>query len=564
VNNEDDEFDKALAEFKEESKEREANFPCLEINEKALDYNKELAKYFKGSKLTTKDYVQREGRNNRERGMIKHMKNDRNARNFKNYRLVYADTAHMFNPERFSCEMIGHTTQKMKVYALEPTKRYKELQEAFENLRNTGDPDHLAEFARANPFHVDAMFSIAELLRLQGDYKQVNQLLENIIFMYEDSFGYEVNIFEHDDVMISYDANEYSRTLFAALNRFMDVLGKKGCYKSAFEYNKVLIKLNPYHDPAGGLLSFDYNAISSQNYDTLLEFPHRFGKQYYKSDEYSVIYQPNFAYSCALAKFLKLVQDEDLGISQYAGVTEEDFKQAIKTDIDPLAENANVMLMHAILLFPNVVKELAEANEYQKQTGALGGDKFSEWQKKSYKEIFAHKFWEQGKVEYIYPCMNINNNEDIEGVKKAIEIYIERSKILWKGMKIMLWVKACIGMILNQIQNGNLNFEEYTESLFTAKFKYKLPFEMSRCKGLMRSNFSDRVERIDFNNIPDNVGQQPRERPGYNPMNTQNTGFLNLLLGSLLPWNHLPRQNNNEPRDGPHDPDDVEIEEEDL
>lgn len=564
MNNEDDEFDKALAEFKEESKEREIHRPCLEINEKALDYNKELARFFKGTKLTTKDYATKEGRNNRERGILKHMKNDRNARNFKNYKLVYTDTAHMFNPERFSCELVGHNKYKMKVYALEPTKKYAELQEAFDNLRNTGDPDHLAEFVRMNPFHTDAMFSIAELLRLQGDYKQVNQLLESIIFMYEDSFGYEVNIFEHDDVMISYDANEYSRTLFAALNRFMDVLGKKGCYKSAFEYNKVLIKLNPYDDPAGGLLSYDYNAISSQSYDALLDLPHKFGKQYYKSDEFSLIYMPNFAYSCALAKFLKIVQNEDLGIPQYANVTEEDFKQAVKTDMDPLEQNANVMLMHAILLFPSVIKELAEANEYAKQTGALGGDKFSEWQKKSYKEILGHKFWEQGKVEYIYPCMNINNNEDIEGIKKAIEIYIERSKILWKNNKVMLWVKACVGMILNQIQQGNFNFEQFTEGLFTAKFKYKLPFEMARCKGLMRSNFSDRVERIDFNNIPDNVGApQQRERPGLNPMNP-NSGFLNLLLGSLLPWNHLPRNNQQQPREGPHDPDDVEIEEEEF
>ena len=559
----DDEFDKILEEFKEESKEREViSASCLNINPRALDYNKEMAKYFKNAKLTTKD--KDEGRNNREKGILKQMKNNRNAKNFKNYKLVYTDTTHMFNPERFSCEMIGHNSHKMRIFALKPTKKYQDLQEAYESLKNTYDPNNIAEFVRQNPYHTDALYDVAELLRMQGDYKQTNQFLENIIFMYEDSFGYEFNIFEEDDVMLSFDENEYSRTLFVALNRFMDVLGKKGCYRSAFEYNKVLVKLNPYQDPVGGLLSLDYNAISSQNYDFLLDFPHKYGKQYYKSPEYSLIYLPNYLYSCALAKLLKIIANEDVGMSQYAAVTEEDFNKAKRTDIDPVQENHNVMLIHAILLFPKAIRELIEANEYAKQSVALGGDMFTDWQKKSYKDILGHKIWEQGKHEYIYPCLNVNNNEDIEGIAKVIEIYIERSKILWKNNKVILWVKACLGMIINQIEKG-FNYEEFIEGLYTAEFKYKIPFEFSRYKGLHRANFSDRVERIDFNNIPDNPGQgRNRERPGYNPINPDQ-GLMGLIFGSLLPWNHIHRDGNqNNRRNGPHDPDDVEIEEEEF
>jgi len=218
------------------------------------------------------------------------------------------------------------------------------------------------------------------------------------------------------------------------------------------------------------------------------------------------------------------------------------------------------MLLHAILLFPKVIRELVEVNEYAKQSGSLGGEMFKDWQKKSFKDILGHQIWEQGKHEAIYPCMNVNNTEDIAGIAKVIEIYVERSKILWKNNKVMFWVKACLGMIINQIEKG-FNYEEFIESLYTAEFKYKIPFELSRYKGLLRSNFSDRVERIDFNNIPDNGGRN-RERPGYNPMNTDQ-GLLGLIFGSLLPWNHLPR-NNNDGGNGPHNPDDVEIEEEEF
>jgi hypothetical protein len=49
-----------------------------------------------------------------------------------------------------------------------------------------------------------------------------------------------------------------------ALLKFTDILGKKGCFRAAFEYNKFLIKLNPTNDPVGALLCFDYNALSSK------------------------------------------------------------------------------------------------------------------------------------------------------------------------------------------------------------------------------------------------------------------------------------------------------------
>jgi len=406
-------------------------------------------------------------------------------------------------------------------------------------------------------------------MRTQGDYKQTNQLLENILFIYEDSLSYECNIFEADDAILSYDENQFSRTFFLALNRFINVLGKKGCYRSALEFNKFLVKLNPYQDPVGGLLTLDYNSISCKNFDYLMKFPNKFGKQYYKDDKYSLIYMPNYLYSVALCKFYKLTEDENVGISQYAGVTQEDFDRALAADIDPCEQNHNVNLLQAILLYPRVIREIINVNEYSKSTLQLGGDKFTNWQKKSFKDILKHEFLDS-KHEYLYPCLNLNNNNDIEGLNKVIEIYVERSKLIWKHNKVTLWVKACLGMILNQIEQG-FNYEEFIEKMFTAEFKYKVPFEMSRYKGMLKSNFSDHVDRIDFANIPDvqQGGVQNPEMQGYNPINP-NSGLLNLIFGSLLPWNHLaPSQNNQNNQNNQDDdeeslPSDVEIHDEEY
>jgi hypothetical protein len=57
----------------------------------------------------------------------------------------------------------------------------------------------------------------------------------------------------------------------------MDILGKKGCFKAALEYNKFLLKIN-LDDPTACLLSIDFNAISSKSYVFLLEFIRGFGR----------------------------------------------------------------------------------------------------------------------------------------------------------------------------------------------------------------------------------------------------------------------------------------------
>jgi len=50
-----------------------------------------------------------------------------------------------------------------------------------------------------------------------------------------------------------------------SLFKFMDILGKKGCFRTALEYNKLLLKLN-LNDPTASLLCMDYNAVSSKQF----------------------------------------------------------------------------------------------------------------------------------------------------------------------------------------------------------------------------------------------------------------------------------------------------------
>jgi len=233
----------------------------------------------------------------------------------------------------------------------------------------------------------------------------------------------------------------------------------------------------------------------------------------------------------------KIRDNESLEIPEYASVDEIDFRKGYNLTIDHLQENSAVLLIHAILLYPRVIKDIITVDEYQKLAISLGGDKFSGWQKKSFKDILGSPLL-NSKHELLYTHLGLQNNSDIEGLDKIMDIYVERSKILWKNNQIALWVKACVGMILNMFDK-DVKYETFIEEAYATKTMYTLPFQVSRYKGLVKHNFSDHVDRLDLNNIQDNMGPQqiPQEQL---PQLDTNQGFLSLLLGSLLPWNRVP------------------------
>jgi hypothetical protein len=48
--------------------------------------------------------------------------------------------------------------------------------------------------------------------------------------------------------------------------------------------------------------------------------------------------------------------------------------------------------------------------------------------------------------------LRLENLNDSTGLDKVLEVYVERSKILWKSNEIMLWMKGAMGFVLNKIE----------------------------------------------------------------------------------------------------------------
>ena len=414
-------------------------------------------------------------------------------------------------------------------------------------MKNTHDPNNIFDFLNQNPFHIDCLFDVGDYFRLKGDFKQANALLEQILFLYEESFGYEFGRLltnEAKNIVLSWDHNKFSKSLFMTLVKFIDILGKKACYKAALEYNKFLVKLNPLMDPVGGLLILDYNAISARNYDFLIDFVEKFCKEVYGTEKFSILFLPNFLYSCSLAKFFKTQHEIEKAKSKdnIYQIEAQDFAKALELGPEYIHENHNILLILAVLIYPEIIVKIINENEIHKQN--LSHSSFQGWQKKNYKEILAHPFFQE-KNQPFYSFLQLQNEDDVEGLNKLIEIYIERSKIIWKGNPINIWIKGTLGYILNQIDDKKLDYSEIFERMCSQITCKKIPFELRRYKSLTKHSLIEQMQRLDLNNIPDVQGNQGPPQ-NYNPLN-MNQGFLSLLVNSLLPWNHLPQNagNNN-------------------
>lgn len=63
-----------------------------------------------------------------------------------------------------------------------------------------------------------------------------------------------------------------------------------------------------------------------------------------------------------------------------------------------------------------------------------------------------HQFWNNIPVSYSYYFLKLDSVEDSQGLDKVLEVYVERSKILWKSNEVMLWIKGALGKVLNKIE----------------------------------------------------------------------------------------------------------------
>ncbi|KAG0212525.1 Transcription factor 25 [Mortierella sp. GBA30] len=243
------------------------------------------------------------------------------------------------------------------------------------------DPGNLVALLRESPFHIDSLLQLSEVSKHNGDNSLAGEFIEQALYSFEKSFHSLFNI-ASGCVRLSFMEVE-NRPFFLAIHRHIQFLGRRGCWRTAFEFNKLLLSLDPEHDELGSLLSIDFYALKAQEYTYLLKLYERL------QQEHGLDKLPNFAYSTALAKFHLETSQGNTG-----------------------HEGSSRALQRAILMFPTAVPLLADQGSFSVDAEISGEAAF-------------------------YPASDLPKVLDL-----YIHLFVSRNFALWKEPEVISWLKS--------------------------------------------------------------------------------------------------------------------------
>lgn len=315
---------------------------------------------------------------------------------------------------------------------------------------------------------------------------------------------------------LEWNYNTWTDLVFKLIFKFIIILTKKSCYKSAIEYNKLLLKLNPVQDPLGAIVMMDHLCLASKRYEYLEDFTLTFGHRYYNSYECSLVLYPNFLFSYALSKFKMM--DDKLNLQNYLWkkIDKQDLQDILEMNIDFRRSSADKILLLALILYPSLFKQILTANEQYKQDPTESG--FTPTQRKKWKDLFENEAifmnFDMGSVKYSF--LNIDSSSDTDALLKIEKIYPERNKLLWKHSNVNVWMKRVCGFLVDAVDNKQVDLDEFRGNLEDTEDidlrnnlrLYFLPFEPKIHKSLLTGDFTDEQARIDF----DEINEQEREQ----------------------------------------------------
>ncbi|KAF9434702.1 Transcription factor 25 [Entomortierella beljakovae] len=287
---------------------------------------------------------------------------------------------------------------------------YQKTQLKFLAAVASYDPNNLVMLLRDSPFHIDSLLQLSEVSKHNGDNSLAGEFIEQALYAFEKSFHSLFNI-ASGTVRLSFMEVE-NRPFFLAIHRHIQFLGRRGCWRTAFEFNKLLLSLDPKHDELGSLFSIDFYALKAQEYTYLLKLYERL-KQDHGLDRL-----PNFAYSTALAQFHLETQRGDNNHTE-----------------------SSMALQKAILMFPTAVPLLADQGSYSVDSEIAGAAAF-------------------------YPVAELPKTLDL-----YINLFVSRNFALWKEPEVIAWLKSNLQVCVQSRFNNNKDTDLQEAKALLEEFK---------------------------------------------------------------------------------------------
>ncbi|XP_070816683.1 ribosome quality control complex subunit TCF25 [Chaetodon trifascialis] len=312
----------------------------------------------------------------------------------------------MTNPKeswpRFSRPGISMTLLQSKdgiqYFTFEHSRDYQQVQFKFLDAVESMDPNNIVALLQLNPYHIDSLLQLSDVCRIQEDQEMARDLIERALYSFECAF-HPLFSLTSGTSRLDYLRPE-NRAFYLALYKHMMFLEKRGCPRTALEYCKLILSLDPDSDPLCMLLLIDFLMLRSREYQPLLQL-------YQDWEEHRNLSQlPNFAFSTALCHF-HLSQQEDMD-------PEESDKQRHKADL---------MLQNALIMFPGVLMPLLDLCTVQPDA-----------------TVTAHAFFG--------PKSQIGQPP---ALAELTALFVGRTCIMWREAAVMLWLEESVKEVLRRV-----------------------------------------------------------------------------------------------------------------
>ncbi|KAJ2695644.1 hypothetical protein GGH99_000037 [Coemansia sp. RSA 1285] len=323
-------------------------------------------------------------------------------------------------------------------FAVEHSERFRAVQVEFLEAVVRNDADAIAAIVYHHPYHVDALLQLSEIIKQTGgEFGEAAALVERALYAFEQGFAPQFNI-AAGTARLDFRRIE-SRGLFLAVFRHMQFLARRGCWRTAFEVNKLLLSLAPKRDPYGALLTLDFHAMKAAQYEYVVRF----------ADQWEwapVSMMPGWGFSRALAAFM----------------LEKQQKQQQQPRQVPQRQSTD-LLVDAILTFPTAVPVLWAKANIDLDTRIVG-----------------HPYFEEPTA-----ALAGAGDSAMTHMQLLVQLFVERGAALYRVPEVIRWLQEGLRLALARIDaidtaGGDTAFVERKQRVQSAMCSYVVPESVSR------------------------------------------------------------------------------------
>lgn len=273
-------------------------------------------------------------------------------------------------------------------FKFEHSKDYQQVQFKFLDAVESLDPNNIMELVRVYPYHGDSLLQLSDISRMSEDTAMAAELIERALYACECALHPLFNLTQAN-CKIDYRCPE-NRCLFIAIFKHIKYVGLRGCNRTAFEFCKLLLSLDPDLDPLGVLLMIDYYALKSEQY----QFLKRLYDEWEAHKNLSQL--PNHAFSAALTYFF------------------------LERNGQENACKADEMLQKALKMFPLVLLPLLEKCSIQPD-----------------REVLSH------------PLFAAQTGEP-SALTQLVSLFVNRNYALWKEAEVAQWLESNVREVIKK------------------------------------------------------------------------------------------------------------------